>query len=494
MTYVLSAMFCAEPDQPTMMEGDYLATEPMMAHVSVEEVREGESGRMELPETFKRKPERVYSDKMNVVGAGIVIVYPKGIHYYYSFLLDYQETTNNRAEYEVLIIGLEILMELGATEVEVFSDSELVINQLNGEYKCRHITIADYYLATTQLLSYWGTKISVSHIPRESNAMANEMAQLASGTQIQESKFEVEVEVQKRNLPSIFDRGFSLDVMTKELKTEDWRSSITQYLKNHYFPTSKKSRQQATKYVMWEENLLRKTPDGLLLKCLGQEESMRVMAEVHEGICGAHQARTKMRLLLRRQIYLVFSKWHTFIIVATNYFTKWIEASAVKSITSTAVKKFIETKILHIYEAPETFVTNHGPSFISKEVEEFANKFKIKMIRFSPFYPQSNGQAEASNKVLVNVIKRMVADNLEMWHERLGDTLWAYRTSKRVGIGTTPYALTFGKDVVLPMKINVSFVRIQNQFGLHSDEYIQVMCQGIEDLDVARIETLNKIQ
>ncbi|XP_070672120.1 uncharacterized protein [Malus domestica] len=43
--------------------------------------------------------------------------------------------------------------ELGATEVEVFNDSELVINQLNGEYKCRHITMADYYLASTQLLS-----------------------------------------------------------------------------------------------------------------------------------------------------------------------------------------------------------------------------------------------------------------------------------------------------------------------------------------------------
>ncbi|KAM1119793.1 hypothetical protein ACFX2B_043333 [Malus domestica] len=72
--------------------------------------------------------------------------------YYLSRILI--ETTNNRAEYEALIIGLEILIELGATEVEVFGDSELVINQLNGEYKYRHITMADYYVASTQLLSY----------------------------------------------------------------------------------------------------------------------------------------------------------------------------------------------------------------------------------------------------------------------------------------------------------------------------------------------------
>ncbi|KAM1092146.1 hypothetical protein FF1_019566 [Malus domestica] len=194
------------------------------------------------------------------------------------------------------------------------------------------------------------------------------------------------------------------------------------------------------------------------------------------------------------QIYPTSSKGHTFIIVATDYFTKWVETSAVKSITSAAVKNFIETKILHRYGVPETIVTDRGPSFISKEVEEFASKYKIKMIQSSPYYPQSNGQAEASNKILVNIIKRMVIDSPEKWHEKMGNTLWAYRTSKRAGTGTTPYALTFGQDAVLPMEINVSSVRIQNQFGLHSEEYIEAMCQGIEDLDVARIEALNQIQ
>ncbi|KAM2602283.1 hypothetical protein TB1_039701 [Malus domestica] len=143
-------------------------------------------------------PWRLYFDgscTQNTAGAGIVIVNHKGSYHCYSFLLDYQEITNNRVEYEAPIIGLEIVIELGATEVEVFGDSELVINQLNGEYKCRHITMVGYYLAATQLLSYWGTEISVSHIPRESNTMANEMAQLASGAQIQERRFEVEVEV-----------------------------------------------------------------------------------------------------------------------------------------------------------------------------------------------------------------------------------------------------------------------------------------------------------
>ncbi|KAM1122696.1 hypothetical protein ACFX13_004284 [Malus domestica] len=129
------------------------------------------------------------------------------------------------------------------------------------------------------------------------------MAQLASGVQIQEMKFERDIEVQRINLPSIVDRGFSLDIMIKEVEAEDWRTPIFRYLKDPSFFTSKKDRQQVTKYVLWEGNLLRKTPYGLMLKCLGQEESMRVMVEVYEGIYGAHQAGTKMRWLLRRYGY-----------------------------------------------------------------------------------------------------------------------------------------------------------------------------------------------
>ena len=163
----------------------------------------------------------------NAAKAGIINIDPMDAHHCYSFLLDYQDTTNNRAEYKALIIGLEILIELGATEVEVFSDSKLVINQLNGEYKCKHITMAGYYLATTQLLSYWGAEISVSHIPRELNAIANEMAQIASGVQIQEKKIQDRSGSTEEKSPFYFYRGFSLDVMTKEPEIEDWRSPIT---------------------------------------------------------------------------------------------------------------------------------------------------------------------------------------------------------------------------------------------------------------------------
>ncbi|XP_068323204.1 uncharacterized protein [Pyrus communis] len=131
----------------------------------------------------------------NLAGAGIVMIDPKGIHHCYSFLLDYKGITNNRAEYEALIISLEILIKLGADEIEVYCDSELVINQLNGEYKRMHITMAWYYLAVNQLLNYWGNEVTISHVPRESNLIAHEMAQKASGAQVHERGLEMKVEI-----------------------------------------------------------------------------------------------------------------------------------------------------------------------------------------------------------------------------------------------------------------------------------------------------------
>lgn len=67
--------------------------------------------------------------------------------------------------------------------------------------------------------------------------------------------------------------------------------------------TDRKTKLRALKYVLMDGQLYRKNTDGLLQKCLDKKESMLVMAEVHEGICGAHQAGIKMRWLIRRHGY-----------------------------------------------------------------------------------------------------------------------------------------------------------------------------------------------
>ena len=77
------------------------------------------------------------------VGAVIVIISPKGIKTTLSFNLAFK-CTNNQAEYKTLVISLEIFMELKAQVVHIIGDSQLVIWQLIGEYKCNSLLLASY--------------------------------------------------------------------------------------------------------------------------------------------------------------------------------------------------------------------------------------------------------------------------------------------------------------------------------------------------------------
>ncbi|CAL2256706.1 unnamed protein product [Prunus armeniaca] len=155
------------------------------------------------------------------------------------------------------------------------------------------------------------------------------------------------------------------------------------------------------------------------------------------------------------KIYPASSQQHCFIIVATDYFTKWVEAKAVKSTTSQEIIIFIEEQIIQRFGIPESITTDRGSSFISREMLDMAEAFKFRLLQSTPYYAQANGQAESSNKVIINIIRKMLEKNPKQWHEKLSETLWAYRTSKREATGMTPYALTYGHDAILPMEIAV---------------------------------------
>ena len=100
-------------------------------------------------------------------GAGIVVISPKGIKATLSFNLAFK-CTNNQAKYEALVIGLEIFMELGAQEVHIIGDSQLVLWQQTGEYICNNLLLAPYYTTSTQLLDSFHY-MDFEYVPRESN-------------------------------------------------------------------------------------------------------------------------------------------------------------------------------------------------------------------------------------------------------------------------------------------------------------------------------------
>ncbi|CAL2256302.1 unnamed protein product [Prunus armeniaca] len=122
-----------------------------------------------------------------------------------------------------------------------------------------------------------------------------------------------------------------------------------------------------------------------------------------------------------------------------------------------------------------------------------AEAFKFKLLQSTPYYALATGQAESSNKVIINIIRKMLKKNPKQWHEKLSETLWAYRTSKREATGMTPYALTRGHDAILLMEIVVQSLKIAHQHNLVGENYSQAMLLELEGLDASRIDTLNKL-
>ncbi|VVA34903.1 PREDICTED: retrotransposon [Prunus dulcis] len=68
-------------------------------------------------------------------------------------------------------------------------------------------------------------------------------------------------------------------------------------------------------------------------------------------------------------------------------------------------------------------------------MQDMAEGLNIKLFQSTPYYAQANGQAESSNKVIINIIRKMLEENPRQWHEKLSETLWAYITSKREATG-----------------------------------------------------------
>jgi transposase InsO family protein len=94
------------------------------------------------------------------------------------------------------------------------------------------------------------------------------------------------------------------------------------------------------------------------------------------------------------------------VLVVTDYFTKWTKVVAPKNMTHKEVIEFITEHIIHRFGIPQTITTDQGTSFMSKEVHEFAELYRIKLVNSSSYYAQANGQAESSNRTLISLVKR----------------------------------------------------------------------------------------
>jgi transposase InsO family protein len=128
--------------------------------------------------------------------------------------------------------------------------------------------------------------------------------------------------------------------------------------------------------------------------------------------------------------------------------------------THQEVISFVQEHISYQFGVPQTLTTDQGPSFMSHQFREFVESMKIKLLNSSPYYAQANGQAEASNKVKIKIIKKRMKDNPRRWHEKLSEALWVDRTSRHGAMKVTLFELLYGQEAVLPVEIRLQSLRV----------------------------------
>jgi hypothetical protein len=154
----------------------------------------------------------------------------------------------------------------------------------------------------------------------------------------------------------------------------------------------------------------------------------------------------------------------------------------------------VQEHIIYQFGVPQTLTTDQPPSFVSHRFREFVESMKIKLFNSSAYYAQANGQVEASNKVLIKIIKKRIKDNLRRWHEKLSEALWEHRTSRHRATKVTPFELVYGWEAVLPIEVSLQILRNTGQDYLSAKEYTELMMDKIDEAPESRLKALDEIE
>ncbi|GKV39926.1 hypothetical protein SLEP1_g47620 [Rubroshorea leprosula] len=378
-------------------------------------------------------------------GAGAVLVGPDGFRSEHALRFKFQ-TTNNAAEYEALIYGLKLASELKVQSIQVFSDSQLVVGQVNGSCEVRDPQLGRYNSVVSRLKSRFAS-FQIDKIPRADNQRADELSKLASSQE-----------------------------------TNPHRSTIMEVLDA---PSYTDFTAEAAHFTLLDNQLYKRAASMPLLRCLTPYEAEYAVREVHEGVCGTHiGGKTLAWKLLRHGEMLSsltspwpFAQWgvdllgpfikgkegYTFLVVAVDYFTKLIKAKPLSTTTERKIEEFLFNSILRSIELALTSV----------------------------YTPQSNGQAESANKIVLRGLKTRVLAAHSNWVDELNKVLWSCHTTPSSATSETPFSLAYETEAVIPVEVGLPSDRAGWHDDLNNEQLLRENLDFVEEVrEMSRIRNM----
>ncbi|KAL5574095.1 hypothetical protein UlMin_023692 [Ulmus minor] len=410
-----------------------------------------------------------------------------------------------------LLAGLRLAKEVSAHHLLIYNDSQLIVNQVNSEYQAKWEKMAFYLEKAKELLGQFDT-VTITQIPRNENTNADALARLATG--LEDSLLKT-IPLEILDEPSINKRQ-QVDAISDK---PTWMDPIMAYLRDGTLPQDKfearRLRYRSARYYLDKDKLRKRSFSSPSLTCLNEDQAKYALQEVPEGVCGNHSSGRALAHKVLRQGYYwptiqadslafvqkcdkcqrfstiphqppkeltpvsnpwPFAKWGIdligslptargqlkYVVVAIDYYTKWVEVEPLAKITEQNVTNFIWKHIICQFGIPQELVSDHGTQFENEKLRSICRNLGITKIFSSPAHPKSNGQVEAVNKTIKYTLKKKLEKSKGAWVDELPLVLWSYRTSFRTTTGETPFSLAYGIDAVIPVELGIPTFRIEN--------------------------------
>ncbi|XP_068337652.1 uncharacterized protein [Pyrus communis] len=214
-------------------------------------------------------------------GAGLVLTTPDKMAMEYTLRFKFK-ALNNEAEYEALLAGLRLAKHLGVKQINIFSDSQLVVNQVKNNFDAKDNSMTTYLAQTQLLLKHFHYQIT--QVPRVANSHADALARLTST---------VEDKIRRKIHVELLVASSTMVAQVCNLQHRDsWIIPIYKFLAHGTLLNdkvqAKQIRYKSTRYLIINDQLYKRGFNLRYLRCFTPVEAEIILREIHEGVCGDH--------------------------------------------------------------------------------------------------------------------------------------------------------------------------------------------------------------
>jgi hypothetical protein len=182
-----------------------------------------------------------------------------------------------------------------------------------------------------------------------------------------------------------------------------------------------------------------------------------------------------------------------YVVVAVQYFSKWIEAKPLATITSVTVQKFFWQNIVCRFGVPKAITMDNDTQFDAEAFKDFCYQIGTKIHFASVRHPESNGLVQRANDIIITGIMKLIFNQPRgKWPDELIKVVWSHNTTASRSTGFTPFKLLFGDEAITPEEAKAGSIRTTTLTEDEAD--YQVTKDTIEGTRLQAIEHINKYQ